>query len=148
MMLKRLLVFLACLLATPALSQNWAGGPATGSGYPNNALPVTNSATGTTGTIVATLPAQTGYITFICGFVMTSGGTTAAVVANATIANTVSGTLNFAYVDVSTGQGVLGVAFPVCIPASAANTTIVVTMPAGGAGTTGANMAWGYQLRQ
>lgn len=123
-----------------------SGGTATGTGYPSNSLPVTASATGTTGAIVATLPSSPGRTTFICGFTMTSGGTTAALVSNATVAGTISGTMNFSYVDVSSGQGLLGVAFPVCIPANAASTAIVVTQPAGGTGTVGAVSAWGYQL--
>lgn len=138
---------LALVCVTATLAQPFNDGPATGSNYPSGSIPVTASATGTTAATAATLPAQSGYVTFICGFVMTSGGTTAAVVGNATVANTTRGTLNFAYVSVSSGQGLLGIAFPTCIPANAVNTTIVVTEPAGGAGTTSAVSAWGYQLR-
>lgn len=114
--------------------------------YPSKASPVTASATGTTGATSATLPAISTRTTYICGFVITSGGTTSALVQNATIAGTVSGTMNFTYVDVSSGQGLLGVVFPQCIPASAKNVTIVVTAPAGGTGTVVAVSAWGYQL--
>jgi len=53
-------------------------------------------------------------------------------------------TMNFTYVFVSSGQGVLGVAFPGCLVASAANTNIVVNTPAGGAGTVGSVSAWGF----
>ncbi len=52
--------------------------------------------------------------------------------------------LNFEYAFVSSGQGILGVAFPGCISSSAVNTSIVVNVPAGGAGTVGAVNAWGY----
>lgn len=139
------------LLATPALAQpiepSWVSpGVSTGIAIPQGAQPVTNSATGTTAAVVATLAASTTRLTWICGFVMTSGGTTAALVGNATVTGTIGGTLNFAYVDVATGQGVLGVAFPQCIPGTAVNTAIVVTMPAGGAGTVAAVSAWGYQF--
>jgi hypothetical protein len=41
----------------------------------------------------------------------------------------------------------LSIAFPRCIPASATNTAIVVTLPALGAGNTNATViAWGYRL--
>jgi hypothetical protein len=138
----------ACLIADAAAQQpSWTrGGLATGIAYPTGAQPVTNSAAGTTAAVVATLPASAIATTYICGFVMSSGGTTAALVGNATVTGTLGGTLNFTYVDVSAGQGLLGVAFPQCIPGSAVNTAIVVTMPAGGAGTVAAVSAWGYQF--
>jgi hypothetical protein len=107
---------------------------------------VTASATGTTAATAASLPAVSGKWTYICGFTITSGGTTTAAVGNATVAGAVTGTLNFTYVDVSSGQGILGVAFPQCIVASAQNTAITVTAPAGGAGTVVAVTAWGYQF--
>jgi hypothetical protein len=52
--------------------------------------------------------------------------------------------MNFVYAFVSSGQGVFGIAFPGCISGSAQNTSIVVNVPAGGAGTTVAATAWGY----
>lgn len=106
--------------------------------------PLTASATGTTGAFSATLTGVTGKWTYICGFTMTSGGTTAATLGNATVTGTISGTMNFTYVYVSSGQGLLGIAFPGCISSSATGTNIVVNMPAGGAGTTAAITAWGY----
>lgn len=109
---------------------------------------ITATNTGTTSAVAVTLAASTtGKTTYICGFVITGGGTASAVVGNATVANTVTGTLNFSYVDVSSGQGLLGVAFPRCVPANAPNTGIVVTAPAsGGSGTVKAVTAWGYQV--
>ena len=150
--MKKLMALVAFLLTTPALAQqsNWWGGSASGTGYPNQSTPITASATGTTGALTATLPGVAGKTTFICGFAMTSGGTTTAIFANATVVGTISGTLNFVYGDVAptAGQGRLVVGFsPVCIPASAQNTAIVVTQPAGGTGTTAASVSvWGYQL--
>jgi len=114
--------------------------------YPVNSTPITASVAGTTGSTAATLPATATTTTYICGFVITSGGTSAALVVNATVAGTITGTLNFSYVFVSSGQGLLGVAFPQCIRASGQNTAIVVTAPAGGTGTTVAVTAWGFQL--
>ena len=107
---------------------------------------ITASATATTGSFSASLPAVAGRTNYLCGFVITSGGTTAAAIVNATATGTVSGTMNFAYVFPSSGQGVLGVAFPQCIVASGANTAITVNVPAGGTGTTAALSVWGYQL--
>lgn len=147
--MKRLALFLA-LIATPAAAQvaNWWGGSASGTGYPTNSIPITNSATGTTAAVVATLPGTTGKTTFICGFAMTAAGTTTAVAGTGTITGTLGGALDFAFLDPApaAGQGRLIVPFSPCIPASAMNTAIVVTQPAGGAGTVAAVSAWGYQL--
>jgi hypothetical protein len=55
--------------------------------------------------------------------------------------------MNFAYEGVTTGQGLLGVAFPQCQPAAGQNIPIVVTLPSVGAAVqTTAVTAWGYQL--
>ena len=108
-----------------------------------NATPLTPSTTFTTGSSSATLTGTTNKWTYICGFVLTSGGTTAAITGNVTITGLPT-TMNFTYVFVSSGQGVLGVAFPGCLVASAANTNIVVNTPAGGAGTVGSISAWGF----
>jgi hypothetical protein len=107
---------------------------------------ITNSVTATTGAFSTSLGAVTGTTNYICGFVITSGGSSAASVVTATAAGTVSGTLSFAYVFPSSGQGILGVAFPQCIAATGQNTAITVSVPAGGTGTTAALSVWGYQL--
>lgn len=133
-----LTLLMALIFAGPSLAQNVVIPVIPGK-------PITASATGTTAATSATLPATTGVMTFICGFVITSGGTTSAASGNATVVGTATATMNFTYIDVSSGQGLLGVAFPQCIPASAQNTAIVVTAPAGGAGTVVAVSAWGYQ---
>lgn len=101
------------------------------------------STTGTTGAITATLTGAANATTYICGFTVTSAGTTAATLGNITITG-ISVTMNFTYAFVSSGQGVFGIAFPGCIAGSAQNTNIVVNVPAGGAGTTVAATAWGY----
>jgi hypothetical protein len=94
--------------------------------------------------LTASLPAASGKTTQICGFTITSGGTTAPLVVTATITGTIA-ILNYSYVFVSSGQGVFGTAYPACIPASAANTQITVTVPGGGAGTTASLVVWGSQ---
>lgn len=121
-------------------SAAWADGSTT---TPANK---TASATATTGSFSATLGAVTGRTNYLCGFVITSGGSSAASVVSVTVAGTISGTMNYAYVFPSSGQGVLGVAFPACIVASASNTAITVTVPGGGTGTTASLSVWGYVL--
>jgi hypothetical protein len=134
------------LLAGYAYTQPFNSGPSTGINYPSGSAPVNCSTAGTTGAVSCTLAGRQGAQTFICGFVITSGGTTTAIDVLATITGTVN-TLNFSYMGVSSGQGLLGVAFPHCQPASAVNTGIVVSLPALGLGTINAAVtAWGYQL--
>jgi hypothetical protein len=87
--------------------------------------------------------------TYICGFAATAGGATAAAVVNLTITNLVTGTATYTYGAVA-GAGVpspsLVVPFSPCLPANAANTAIVVSMPSLGTGNTNATVsAWGYQ---
>jgi len=141
--MKRLSIALLLYLglASAALAQVVTTKPFPEGGQTNN---LTNSATFTTGTSSATLTGAAGRFTYICGFVVSSAGTTAATLGAITITGTVSGTMNFEYAFVATGQGIFGIAFPGCISSSAANTSIVVNTPAGGAGTVGAVTAWGY----
>jgi hypothetical protein len=76
---------------------------------------------------------------------MSSSTATAATAGNGTITG-IGTTMNFAFVIPSSGQGLLGVAFPTCIPATSPNTAIIVTQPAGGAGVAVASVsAWGCQ---
>lgn len=137
-------------LTWPGTAGN-AGGAATTTGtmpyvnaYPVSPVNVTESTTATTGSFSVTLPAVAGHTNWLCGFVITSGGTTTSAVVNATVTGVVTGTNNYAYLFPSSGQGALGVALPSCIPSSAVNTAIAVSVPAGGAGTTAALTAWGY----
>jgi hypothetical protein len=110
-----------------------------------NTANVTASTTFTSAAAAATLTGVSGKWTYICGFVVSSAATTSATLGNITVTGTVSGTLNFEYSFVSTGQGIFGIAFgPGCIQSSAENTSIVVNTPAGGAGTVGAVTAWGF----
>jgi hypothetical protein len=101
-------------------------------------------------TATATLAAGgVNRITYICGLQATAGGATAAAVVTLTVTNLVTGTMSFTY-GANTGAGVptapLVVPFTPCLPANAANTTIVVAMPSLGTGNTNATVsAWGYQ---
>ncbi len=123
--------------------------------YPVNSVttapaPITASATGTTASVAATLAGVASKTTFICGMTISSSGATTPTAVTVTVAGTITGTMNFIYsvVGVATDNQVpMTVPFSPCVPASAANTGIVVTQPGVGAGATAAAVtAWGYQL--
>ena len=139
-----LLAAALCLVATPALPLFDTVAPGIVQSFPAT---LTASTTATTGAMTATLTGSSNKVVSICGFVITSAGTTTPIVVNATIGPVQgqAGTLNFAYAFVSVGQGVLGVAMPQCIASTGQNTPIVVTVPGGGTGTIAALTAWGNQ---
>jgi hypothetical protein len=116
------------------------------SGLPLGGTVVTNSATGTTGSTVATLPAAVNQITYLCGFRILANATGAAT-GNAAVTNTTGGTLNFTQwtAPLASGIGNINEEFSPCIPATASNTTIVVTSAAPGSGGVISVTAWGYQ---
>jgi hypothetical protein len=128
-------------LANAALAQVVTSKPFPEGARPNN---LTASTAFTTGASSATLTGAASKWTYLCGFTVTSAGTTAATLGAITVTGTIGGTMTFEYAFVSSGQGVFGIAFPGCISSSAVNTSIVVNTPAGGAGTVGAVNAWGY----
>jgi hypothetical protein len=109
---------------------------------PNFLTPVTaSSANQANANAVATLPAVAGKTAWITGFELTAGGATAAALVTATVAGILGGTLNYTFAfpaGAAVGATPLVVEFPRPIPASAVNTAIVVTLPAGGAGNTNA----------
>jgi hypothetical protein len=129
-----------------------------GSVTPSGAMPTTNtarlvvleassgtdltaSATGAATALTATLPGTAGRTTFITGFEITGAGATAASNILVTVTGTISGTLNY-YLTVPAGATTsitpLVVEFARPIPASAANTAIVVNVPSFGSGNTAA----------
>lgn len=109
----------------------------------SNLIPIQNSATGTTAGVSTSLPGYANKWTYICGFVITSAGTSTSTVVTASIIG-IATPMNFVYNFVSSGQGILGVALPACQTATAQNAPITVGVPAGGAGTTVAVSAWGF----
>jgi hypothetical protein len=132
-------ILLAALGAAPGFAQPFPR---------QNAVIVSNAATGTTGAVVATLPAAAGKITYICGFSVSPGSAataitiTVVVVANSTFTWAVGAPVTA----VGTTAAPLTVPFTPCVPASGTNTTITVT--SGALGTSGINndvQAWGYQ---
>jgi hypothetical protein len=142
--MTRFIAILAALIgfASQALAQ----------AIPPGAIPVTASATGTTGAITATLAAVAGKTTYICGFVFTGTNATGANTAtNVTVTGTTGGTMNFGFPTLAAGAAVpnqapVDEAFLPCIPGTSVNTAIVVNGPALGAGATLVTVtAWGYQ---
>lgn len=115
--------------------------------YPPRAIPITASATGTTGATTATLAASTSQTTYICGFAIYANAT-AAVTGNATITGLVTGTLNFTQftAPLASGIGTVGHGFNPCLPASSINTAIAVVSAAPGSGGVISVSAWGFQL--
>lgn len=120
--------------------------------YPVNSVttapqPVTATATGTTAATVATIPAVASKTAYICGFTITADATALAV-GTAVVSGTISGSLSYlqGVQAVTSGAGNLTQAFNPCIPASAANTAIVVTSAAAGTGGNTIVNAQGYYL--
>jgi len=128
-----------CSSATPV-----AVGP---NPYPVGATPITASATGTTNATAATLAGAANVTTYLCGISIRANATAAAT-GNAAVTGTISGTLNFTQwtAPLASGIGVIELDTAPCIPASAVNTSIVVTSAAPGAGGTVSVTAWGYRL--
>lgn len=101
------------------------------------------------GVAAASLAAATGKVTYICGFSITSAGSTGAAVVSPTVSGIVTGTMTFTYSSVAgatLANAPLVVPFRDCISAATPNTAIVVSMPSLGAGNTNTTVnAWGYQ---
>lgn len=114
--------------------------------FPSGAVAETASATGTTAATAATLATAAGKTTFICGFSIRANAAAAAT-GNSTVAGTISGTLNFTQWTApnASGIGITEMIFQPCVPASATNTSIVVTSAAPGASGVVSVTAWGYQ---
>jgi len=110
-----------------------------GGGVPGGkAVPVANSATGSTGVVTATLPAAANRTTFIRSFQVGALGTGGAAV---TISNLGAGTLTFQSV---AGQA-LNYVFDPPLPATGQNTVITVGAAANASATAVAVTAVGFQ---
>lgn len=97
-----------------------------------------------------TLAAAASVTTYITGFQCTAAGATAPLVVTATVTGLIGGVQSHTFV-FPTGATVVAepliVTFPTPVPASAANTAIVVSLPAGGAGNTNATCsAQGFRV--
>lgn len=121
------------------------------SGYPANAV-AKNATSGDVAatSAVATLPAATGKTTYISGFSVVATGATSATVVDVTVSDgtwTLTYPLNVPATSAATQLTPLVVTFEPPLPASAADTTVVVTCPSLGTGNTHACAnAQGYQL--
>src|SRR5690348_2523144 len=119
-LLAAALLLLGVLGAAPSFAQPFPR---------QNSVPVTNSATGTTAAVVATLPATAGKTTFICGFSVSPGSAATAI--TITVVMVANSTFTWAVGAPVTAVGTTGTVltqnFNPCIPASGSNTTITVT---------------------
>lgn len=99
---------------------------------------------------VATLAGAAAATTYVSGFLITGAGATAAGVVTATVTGLVGGTMSITVTvpaGATTGIAPLYIDFNPPLPASAVNTSIVLTLPALGAGNTNASVsAWGYRI--
>ena len=114
-------------------------------------IPITNSATGTTAAITATLAGVANKTTYLTGLQVTGSGGTAAGASTVTVTGTISGSLNYVVTQGAiTGSGGDGayliVPFAHPIPASAVNTAIAATTTLGSGTTAGAVTLTGFQL--
>lgn len=122
-----------------------------GTGTPGVTM-LTASATGTTGAVAATLTAAANQTTYICGLTVTLSNPTAATNITIAVTGTIVGTMSYTRQVLAAAATVpppqdIDVFHNPCVPASATNTTIVVTQPGLGAGaTSAATTAWGYRL--
>lgn len=118
-------------------------------GYPEGATPVAvGSGIVSNATATATMAAVSGKTNYIAGFHVSGGGATAAAIPTLTITGLIGGTRSFVVpvpAGATAGIQPIRVAFYPPVPASAANTAIVVSVPAFGAGNTKAVVtATGY----
>ncbi len=124
-----------------------SGAGAGAAGYPAGATPL-QASSGTTANAVAsaTLPAAAGKTTYITGVQLTGGGATAAGIQGLSITGLKNGQITYVIV-VPAGAQVplppMSVQFNPPLPASAANTAIVASLPALGAG----NLAVGLSIQ-
>jgi len=133
----------ALLLSTSAIAQVV---------YPPGAIPITVSASGTTGAVVATIPILANKTAYICGFSFNGSNATAAQAGAITITGVIGGTMSFAYPTLALGAtipaaGPYDEMFMPCVPATSVGVAIAVNGPALGAGATVAiTTAWGFYL--
>lgn len=121
-------------------------GPASGNaGYPTNATPQTNAATGSTGAVAATLPAVATQFEYICGFNVSAVGSAAGAVGPIVVAGLKGGSQTYQLAAGATpAAGYLSQTFSPCIPSSAINTAISVTTTADATGAAVDVNAWGF----
>jgi hypothetical protein len=108
------------------------------------------AATGSTGAVVATMPAKASSTNYICGFDISGVGSAVAPLGPVTIAGTAGGSLVYQGIPAGTAAAPSSPFmrnFDPCIPASAQNTAITVTTTADGTGTAVAVQAYGFSAQ-
>lgn len=123
----------------------------TNSPYPSGATPLTASSGNVANAqAVATLAGTSAKTTYITGFEVTGSGATLGLPVTVTVTGLISGTMSYTYSAIAGAlleNTPLAISFVPAIPASATNTSIVVTCPALGSGNTNnVSNAHGYQL--
>ena len=119
--------------------------------YPSGATPTTQSSGNVANAAaVATITGAAAKTTYITGFEITGSGATAGSIVSVTVTGLLGGTATYTLA-VATGAVVgntaLIAAFVPALPSSAVNTSIVVTVPALGAGNTNSTVvAHGYTI--
>lgn len=115
--------------------------------YPLTAVPITASATGTTGATTATLTNVSGHTTYICGYSVRANATAATTVLD-TVTGVITATMSSELwvAPAASGIGVDEQIFTPCIPASAVSTSIAVVSGAPGSGGNVSVKAWGFSL--
>lgn len=151
LMVAAVILIAPVMALSPGRFQALFAGAASGtltlsSQYPAGATPITAFNSGTTGAVAATLLGVTGKTTYLCGYTVDADATAVTVV-NTGIAGLVTGSMfrrqNVGAV--ASGTVTTGQTFPLCLPASAQNTNVVITSGAAGTGGTTFISAWGYQ---
>jgi hypothetical protein len=117
--------------------------PVTVTPYATATVALTGNAAGTTGAVVGTLAAASAKTTYICGFVVSAIGGTAAV-GPVTVAGLIGSSMVFQLSSSAAGVN-LQQTFTPCIPASATNTAITITTTANGTATAVDVNSWGYR---
>lgn len=108
--------------------------------YPVASVPlIAGSGNVANATAAATLTGTATTTVYLAGFEITGAGATAGLPVTVTVSGILGGTRSYTYVfatGATVANNTLGIQFVPPIPASAVNTPIVVSCPAGGAGNT------------
>lgn len=140
-------IFLPCVgVAVAVAVAGLAYGQVPPTGTTGPGVLINAVATGTTGTVTATLAAAAGKITYICGFNVSAIGATTATTVAITV-GVLAGNVTQTYQNTVpiTGASTVAQTFAPCIPGNALNTAISVSEAANANGTAIDVNAWGYQ---
>lgn len=129
------------------------GGTAAGGGFttPPSGVTALHSSSGNVAaaTATATLAGAASVTTYISGLQITGSGATAGSVVTGTVTGLLGGTMSLTIpvaTGVTVGNAPITMEFYPPLPASAVNTSIVVSVPTLGAGNTNSTVsAWGYR---